>query len=293
MAQPSLLATAVQLGSALDALATLAAHLRVETERLPVDDRLRVLFQDAGRQIAGVAELDASAPQVIGLVRAFLRQATDLVENPGRLGDWDHTDPTLLQGIGRLSGAIAGAFREAEAQVPGLGERLSAPAASILDVGTGTGWLAIALARTYPQARIVGLDIFDVPLTLARANVASEGLASRIELRAQDVVDLPSEATFDVIWLPLPFLPQAIVPRAVAACAAALKPGGWLLPGTFAGPGDELSRTLNELRIVRSGGHPWTDDELHSMLHDAGLDTVTTFRRTWDAPVHLVGARKP
>ena len=65
---------------------------------------------------------------------------------------------------------------------PRLGDRLAGPA-EILDVGTGVGWLAVALARAYADARVVGIDIFEPALDLARANVSAENLQDRIELR--------------------------------------------------------------------------------------------------------------
>ena len=64
------------------------------------------------------------------------------------------------------SGAVAAR------QVPGLAARLDGPV-QILDVGTGVGWLAVALARAYPQARVLGIDIFPPALDLAAANVAA------------------------------------------------------------------------------------------------------------------------
>lgn len=57
------------------------------------------------------------------MVRAFLRQATEMVENPGRIGDWGHVDEAILQGVGRLSMAITTAFRAACDSLDGLDDR--------------------------------------------------------------------------------------------------------------------------------------------------------------------------
>ena len=136
----------------------------------------------------------------------------------------------LLQGIGRLSMSVAAAVAVAADQTPGLAERLAGPA-DILDVGTGVGWLAVALARAYADARIVGIDIFEPALELARANVTTERLDGGIELRRQDVLTLAPDPAFDVVWLPLPFLPEAIVPDALRSVHAGLKPGAGWWPG--------------------------------------------------------------
>ena len=310
MRDESTMSAAVRLTSSVEALAALAAHLRVESEQLDVDDRVRELLAAAAREIVGGARengerrapvdrndrgaaptADKASEAVVGMARSFLRQATDLIEHPARSNTWDHVDEALLQGIGRLSMAITDAFRAAENLLPGLNERLSATGSAFLDVGTGTGWLAIGIARTYPQARVVGLDIFEPALDLARRNVAAEGLDGRIELRLQNVADLSDVGTYDAIWMALPFLPLDIVPDALDACRRALRPGGWLLPGTFAAPPDPVSQLLLELRTVRAGGHPWTAEELVNTLSSHGMLDAQEVPRTWAAPVRLYAAR--
>jgi SAM-dependent methyltransferase len=230
---------------------------------------------------------------VVGLARTFLRQAAELVENPGRRGGWDAVDVPLLQSIGRLSMGFADALAGAEQQLPALADRMRAPGARFLDVGTGTGWLAIAAARMHPGLAVVGIDVLAPALELARGNLAAEDMAGRVELRLQDAASLEEPECYDAIWLPMPFLPAGIVPGVVAAAVRSLRPGGWLLPGTFAGPGDPLSQLLTDLRTVRSGGHPWQPAELVELLSSAGLADAREVDRTWPAPVRLYAGRRP
>ena len=295
MPDETALGAAVRLTIAMETAAALAAYVRVTTESLEVDPRVRALLDGIAAEIASDAdEIGPSGLPIVGMVRAFLRQATELVDKPGRIGDWGHVDETILQGLGRLSMAIATAFRAAAESLDGLAERLGAPEATFLDVGTGTAWLAIATARTFPAARVTGIDIFEPALQLARRNVIDEGMQDRVDLKVQNAVDLDENETYDAIWLPLPFMPKAIVPRAIAAAGRALRPGGWLLPGTFAGPGDHVSQMLVELRTVRSGGHPWESSELVELLSAHDLADAHEVRRTWVAPVRLYAAqRKP
>jgi len=293
MASSGLMGTAVELGASVDALAALAAHVRLETEGIDADPAVRGLLAAIAAEVtAGAAADDPAAAPVVGLARAFLRQATELVEQPGRAGSWEQVDEDLLQGMGRLSMAVVDAFATAEDQLDGLGERMATDGARFLDVGTGTGWLAVAVARRHPGAHVVGLDIFEPALALARANVAAEGLEDRVELRQQDVAALADAASYDAVWLPLPFLPRAVTEPALAACARALRPGGWLLAGTFAGPPGRLAELLVDLRTVRAGGHPWRDDELLAVLAAAGYADIGEVPRQWTAPVRLfVGQR--
>jgi SAM-dependent methyltransferase len=293
MPDKTALDAAVRLTIAMEAAAALAAHVRVTTESIEVDPQVRSLLDDIANEIVDDAtEIGAAGQSIVGMVRAFLRQATELVENPGRTGDWDQVDEAILQGVGRLSMAITTAFRAASETLPGFGERLESPGSTFLDVGTGTGWLAIATARMFPAVHVTGIDIFEPALRLARLNVADEGLQERIDVKVQNAADIDQEDAYDVIWLPLPFMPRAIVPQAVAACRRALRHGGWLLPGTFAGPGDRLSQLLVDLRTVRSGGHPWQASELVELLTAHDLADAHEISRTWAAPVRLFAGRR-
>jgi SAM-dependent methyltransferase len=293
MPEETALGAAVRLTIEMEAAAALAAYIRVTNESLDVDPQVRSLLEGITAEIASDAtEIGASGLPIVGMVRAFLRQATELVDNPGRIGDWGHVDEAILQGVGRLSMAITTAFRAAAESLDGLAERLGSPGSTFLDVGTGTAWLAIATARLFPAVHVTGVDIFEPALQLARKNVAAEGMQDRVEVKVQDAVDLDESETYDAIWLPLPFMPKAIVPQAVAAARRALRPGGWLLPGTFAGPGDHLSQMLVDLRTVRSGGHPWETAELVELLSAHDLAHAHEVPRTWAAPVRLWAAQR-
>ena len=288
-----LMATAVRLAAGLEAFAALAAYARIESELLDADPEIRERLRDVACELLGDADLPPGpvAAQVVGMARSFLRQAVDLVDDPGRSGGWEHLDPALLQGIGRLSGSVVAAISAAAESFDGLGARFASPDARFLDVGTGTGWLAIAVAQAFPAMRVVGLDLFDAPLELARTNVESVGLSARIELRAADICTIDDIDAFDAIWLPLPFLPRAVVPTALAVARRALRPGGWVLPGLFAGPDEPLAQRLVDLRTVRGGGYPWPAAELTEEIAAAGFSDIGELRRTWAAPIRLFAGR--
>lgn len=289
----SVLGIAGRLGSAADALAALGALVRIETEQLTVDPEVHSVLRAIGAELLGPdLVVTPEAAPALGLAQTFFAQGTELLRNPGRTGGWDQVDVPLLQGIGRMSMGVVSAVQAAAQAQPDLAARLAGPA-RILDVGTGAGWLAVALARAYPPTTVVGLDIFRPALDLARANVAGSDVADRIELREQDARDLAPTAEFDAVWLPLPFLPPAVVPDLLAAAWGALRPGGWLLAGTFAPVGEgRLAELLMDLRTVRSGGRPWTANDLLPLLAAAGYTDAHQVPRTWAAPVHLFPARR-
>jgi SAM-dependent methyltransferase len=296
MTEQGMLPTALRLGASVDALAAVAAYARVQSEQLDVDPGVRQLLESiVGDVLGGPVDPGAGpmAAQTAGLAMTFLQQAMDLVQNPGRAGGWDQVSVPLLQGIGRMSMSVCDAVLAAELRLDGLAERLAAPGARMLDIGTGAGWLAIALARAHPAVQLVGIDVFEPALALARGNVTSEGLSDRVELRLQDAAGLSDPEGFDAAWVPMPFLPAPIVPAVLDAVLRTLRPGGWALAGVFAGPpGDRLAELMMDLRTVRSGGHPWRPDELAAALTDAGLSDAAEVPRGWAAPVRLVAARK-
>jgi release factor glutamine methyltransferase len=70
-------------------------------------------------------------------------------------------------------------------------------AITIADVGTGSGCVAIALAREFSEARLVALDISGPALAVARRNATRHGVAERISFLL--TADLPAAADADLI----------------------------------------------------------------------------------------------
>jgi release factor glutamine methyltransferase len=78
----------------------------------------------------------------------------------------------------------------------------------IIDVGTGNGALAVALARHCPSAEVIALDISMAALALARRNAKRHQVASRISLVCGDLLQ-PVRASADVIVANLPYVSAA------------------------------------------------------------------------------------
>ena len=71
--------------------------------------------------------------------------------------------------------------------------------ANALDLGTGSGCLAILLAHTYPAVDVDAVDISNDALTVAQRNVADYGLADRINLIRSDLFANLSGKSYDLI----------------------------------------------------------------------------------------------
>lgn len=69
---------------------------------------------------------------------------------------------------------------------------------SILDIGTGPGWLLVKLHQLSPQLHITGLDASPSMVATARKNMAAAGLSSKTEVRVGNVIHIPFAAeSFD------------------------------------------------------------------------------------------------
>lgn len=248
-----------------------------------------------GREL--VAELGPRARFVHADVRNAVLQAGDLAARAARgnlVAGWAHTDRLVLETQGEMSAAaVEPLVRFAIPALPGLGDRLAAPGAAFLDVGTGVGAIGIELCRHFEHLRVVGLEPAAAPRALALERVADAGLAGRMEVRDQRIEQLGDVESFDLAWLALPFLPPAVVAPALAAVHRALRPRGWLLVGTLGSPArGDLRDALGALRSVLWGGGPLAPETVADLLGHAGYTDVTVQQRT-PAGFTPMSARRP
>jgi precorrin-6B methylase 2 len=279
MSFESLMAVSQRLSVSLEALAALGAELRLRRQGLDGDPRVRALLHDVVNAVdpvlLGGVDDDREA-MVLALIQTIFRQAADLLENPARVPGWSYQDPIILQSQGQASRMIVRGIDALAAHRPELGAMLRRGGA-FLDVGTGVGWLAIDVARSWPVMRIVGVDPWEPALALARENLAKSGVAERIELRSQSAEHLDDVATFTLAWLPGPFIGAATADRVLERIHCALAPGGWLIFGINVPAPDPLEEALATLRNVRSGGHPWTPREAEERLRASDFQGVEAF----------------
>ncbi|MEZ5661612.1 MAG: 50S ribosomal protein L3 N(5)-glutamine methyltransferase [Burkholderiaceae bacterium] len=82
--------------------------------------------------------------------------------------------------------------------------------ATIVDLCTGGGSLAIHAALRFAQARVYALDIDADALALCRSNVRWHGLADRIEMHRGDLLDaLPAGTSIDLLLCNPPYVPES------------------------------------------------------------------------------------
>lgn len=141
----------------------------------------------------------------------------------------------------------------------------------VIDVGTGTAQIPIALCRASPTTRLVGVDAAESMLAVGRTNVARAGLTNRLELKLADAKKLPfADAAFAAV------MSNSIVhhipePAAVVAeMMRVLRPGGRIFVRDLLRPANEA--TLQNLVNQYAGG---ANDHQRSMFADSLTAALT------------------
>jgi 2-polyprenyl-3-methyl-5-hydroxy-6-metoxy-1,4-benzoquinol methylase len=84
--------------------------------------------------------------------------------------------------------------------IPALHERLGEdPQARVADVGCGSGWALISLAKAYPNVEAEGIDNDADAIETATANAAAEGVADRVHFEVRDADDPQLQGRYDLV----------------------------------------------------------------------------------------------
>jgi len=150
------------------------------------------------------------------------------------------------------------------------------PAPRILDVGTGSGAIAVALAHSLPTAEVVALDISAAALAVATQNAKQNGVAARVRVVESDLVAAVAHERFDAIVSNPPYVANS-ERKSLPAEVREYEPAQAL----FAGPtGLEVYRRLipDALTLLVSGGWLMMEiglgqrDAVGALLQDADWD---------------------
>lgn len=135
-----------------------------------------------------------------------------------------------------------------------LAKEMEAP--RVLDIGTGSGNLAVTVAFNHPGVRVTAVDLSPEALAVAARNAAKHGVADRVRFLEGDLfAPVPAGETFDFILSNPPYIPRgeirrlpagvrdyephlaldggpdgyAVLDRLLSGAPAYLKPGGYLI----------------------------------------------------------------
>lgn len=117
-------------------------------------------------------------------------------------------------------------------------------AQSVMDIATGTGDLAIAMAKRVDDIRILGVDLSEEMLRVAAEKVARQSLAERIALKKGDAegLDMVATESMDVVTVAFGVRNFENLEKGLSELYRALKPGGKLVVLEFSIPSNRLVR---------------------------------------------------
>jgi release factor glutamine methyltransferase len=206
------------------------------------------------------------------LTEAELAPLRDLVRRRGQGEPLQHLLGTVeFAGLTFLCDKRALVPRpETEQLVELLKSQIPNPKSQILDVGTGSGVIALSLAAKFPDAKVTATDVSEDALALARENADRLGLTSRIEFLQGDQL-LYVNHVYDVIVANLPYVAETdrgtlsrevlhdppvalfggergdeMVRRLIEDAPARLAPGGLIALEFGLGQADDLAALMAE-----------------------------------------------
>ena len=154
----------------------------------------------------------------------------------------------------------------------------SHPGAKILDVGTGSGAIAVALAKSIEGAKVTAVDISDVALEIAAENAERNGVNIAF-YKADALGDMSSLGEFDIIVSNPPYIPQSDVVR-MARNVVDYEPHTAL----FVADDDALcfyrSIAQNGVKMLRMGGALYFEiyeqfgEQIRQMLEQMGYNDI-------------------
>jgi 2-polyprenyl-3-methyl-5-hydroxy-6-metoxy-1,4-benzoquinol methylase len=209
-----------------------AGILTVDDPAAPADVRRYALP-------AGHAEvlIDHESPYLVGptarFIVGFAHRLPDLLDayRTGRGIDWAEYGPDVIEAQEAINrpqfqhflGEWVGALPDIEARLRTGGR--------VADVGCGTGWSSIWLARHFPSVAVDGIDVDAGSIARASAHAAEEGVSDRVRFLFADAANAEGEARYDLVTIFEALHDMGRPVEVLRAARRLLAPGGAVLIG--------------------------------------------------------------
>lgn len=145
----------------------------------------------------------------------------------------------------------------------------------IMDLATGTGDLAIAMAKRVDRTQILGVDLSEEMLAVARAKIQKQGLEERIMLEKGDAENLTmvADGSLDAVTVAFGVRNFENMERGLSEIFRTLRPGGKLVVLEFSMPKNRLIRWIYSQYahrlLPRIGGMISKDKRAYTYLPDS------------------------
>ena len=124
------------------------------------------------------------------------------------------------------------------------------PPARVADIGCGTVWSSIGIAKAYPLATVDGFDVDTASIEDARCNAEASGVTGRVTFEVRDASDPSLAGSYDLVTAFETIHDMSNPVGALRAMRALRKPGGAVVIADervaeeFTAPGDEVERFM-------------------------------------------------
>ena len=166
--------------------------------------------------------------------------------------------------------------------------------AGVLDLGTGSGCIALSIASERPEARVVATDVSEAALEVASRNAAKHGLEQRVSFRQGDLFEALSGEQFDLVVSNPPYLARREADRLPPELA--FEPDEALFGGED-GLGVVRPLLAGVAAHLREGGRvaieidPRQEAETRELFGAAGLSNIEALRDLSGRPRVVTGLR--
>lgn len=293
MAFPDTMKLVQALTSNLETLAALGALAGNASGLFRLEQNTRDKLDAVIRSVAPGCLDDLTADElrlIHSTIRANLLRALELSWPGSEASGWTYDNPEILNAQGRASRVAAERISEFASRTPELHRLLSADA-HFLDVGSGVGWISITMAENWPGLNCTGIDIHAPAIEIAEINRTSSSAGERVRFRNLDVTEISDEKFYSAVFIPIVFMPEQVVRKALPRVFDALVPGGWVFVASFSVPNDPLEIALVDLKSTVFGGRIWTESELRSLVADIGFAVREDIGS--ETQLYLFAAQKP
>jgi ubiquinone/menaquinone biosynthesis C-methylase UbiE len=198
-----------------------------------------------------------------------------------KYAEWARNSETMRDGYRKLAASAASAIQSGK----------------VLEVGPGPGYVSIEVARLLPQVEVVGLDLSETMIEIARQNADEHGVSERVEFRQGNASHMPfDDSRFDFVVSGGSLHHWEESRQVFSEIYRVLKPGRRALVSDLRRDvpqkavkkwTDAIDSRFMRWGIKHSFSEAYTPQELKGLLEGSGFESVDVKVGEWDMEIWL------